>query len=46
MNLTIENTKGWSEKCWLSIGRSYDMMGDFEGVFIDFIIWRIGVWRE
>lgn len=46
MILTCENTKGWSEKCWLGIGRSYDMCGDFEGVFIYFIIWKIGWWKE
>lgn len=46
MNFSIENTKGWSEKCWFSIGRNYNLFGEFEGVFLDFCIWRIGWWKD
>jgi hypothetical protein len=45
MEIDIVNTYGWCEKGWLGIGRAYNMEGDFEGIYFDLFIWRIGIWR-
>lgn len=46
MKLFIDNTKGWCEKQYLGIGRAYDDAGDLDTIYIDFIVWRIGVWLK
>ena len=44
MNFYIENTKDYSEKSWIGIGRAYDDAGDLDVIYIDLIIWRFSVY--
>ncbi len=46
MKFHLENTYGWCEKTWLGIGRTFNMHGELDSIFIELFIWRLELYFD